>query len=903
MKSITHTFLFLAAFLAVGWVSAQDTIPLQIRLDTFQLDTFDFDSLGARKNISITISKDSIDAPVEYSSVDSNYLDNETRRVYLYGEAFVKYKDLSLTADYIVVDLDSSIAYASGLPDSLGEIVGKPVFTMGEESFPSDVIRYNFKTRKGFIYNAIAEEGDLLIRGSKTKFVAATSEPGRADDVLYNEGALITSCTHPEPHYGIRAKKVKTIPDKVAVVGASRLELFGVPTPIMLPFGFYPVSETRTAGIIFPRDYERSPQWGFGLREFGYYFPIKDWAEARITGDIYFNGSWGAQVSSNYLKKYKFRGNLTLGYSNRITEATSSYQETSRKSFKILLSHSQDPKAHPYQTIQGNINIQTEDYQSLNYNDAASVLTSSYSSNFSYHRTFPNKPYSLSVGLSHSQNTQTHAVRIDAPDVNFRINRVYPFKQKNRIGPEQWYEKIAFTYAGQAKSQINTTDTSLFDQNTWEKSQLGARHDATASTNFSVLKYFNFTPSINYDETWFFKTRERSFRFDPNDPTFVRPDTIFFPDGTINVIIPDTINPGIVDDDNLKPGFTAFRNMSASINMNTQIFGMIQSKKGWFRGIRHVIKPNIGFSYSPPSASLDTNKYYQYSRFSIEHPDSFKLYSRFDNLLFSARPDTVEQSLLNYSFTNLFEAKYFSRKDSTEKKLKLFDNINVSGNYNMAATVNKWSPVNISGNTRFFKGITTVTVGATYSFYALTPDNRLSTEFYSKQTNHLLRFDNMRLRFSTSLGFQDVMDIFTKKKSDIRKPGPKQPVEASKLPTSKDKFLDLLNRFSVNHEFQVNRFGMIGRDTTVIVAHTINMVGSMQLTPNWSVRFGNIGYDFQSKQLTYPDIGLARDLHCWEMSFNFQPTRGTYSFHIGVKPGSFDFLKFPHRRGNEGSRF
>ena len=251
MKSIPHTFLFIAAFLAQGWLSAQDTIPLRIRLDTFQLDTFEFDSLNNQNRISITVSKDSIDAPVEYGSVDSNYLDNETRRVYLYGEAFVKYKDLSLTADYIVVDLDSSIAYASGLPDSLGEIAGKPVFTMGEESFPSDVIRYNFKTRKGFIYNAIAEEGDLLIRGNKTKFVAATSEPGRADDVLYNEGALITSCTHPEPHYGIRAKKVKTIPDKVAVVGASRLELFGVPTPIMLPFGFYPVSETRAAGVRF----------------------------------------------------------------------------------------------------------------------------------------------------------------------------------------------------------------------------------------------------------------------------------------------------------------------------------------------------------------------------------------------------------------------------------------------------------------------------------------------------------------------------------------------------------------------------------------------------------------------------------------------------------------------------
>ena len=883
--------LFLINVYGIPYAQDDPGVPL----DTLpEMDSLSLDSVPEIRHL-IVMSPDSIDATVEYGSVDSNYLDNFTKRVYLFGDAYVRYKDLSLKADYIVVDLDSSIAFASGLPDSLGDMQGLPELTMADESFIAQRIRYNFKTRKGFIYNVVTEEGDLLIHGSKTKFVAATNDPDRPNDVLYNEGALITTCDLEEPHYGIRARKVKTIPDKLAVVGPSNLEIFGVATPVWLPFGFYPVSETRTAGIIFPSDYERSREWGFGIKDFGYYFPIKDWADARVTGDIYFNGSWGLALHSNYAKRYKFRGNLRLGISNRITEAPDSYLTSNRKSFTINLSHNQDQKAHPYQTLGGSINIQTNDYQSLNYNDAASVLTSQYSSNFNYSRIFPNKPYSLSLGLSHSQNTQTHDVTITAPELNFRLNRVYPFKIKNKPGPDRWYEKIAFQYSGQGRSQVSGKDTLLFEPETWENAQWGAQHKASASTNFSVFRYFNFTPSIDYGETWFFKTRTHVFRFDPSDPMFVRQDTIFFPDGSGYFIVPDTINTGVVESDSLDTGFRAFRSMSASVNMNTQIFGLLEFKKGWLRGVRHVIKPSIGFSYAPKS---DAN-YFVEEEFSVAFPDSTKQFSRFDNLLFGVRPIDQDQALLNYSFTNIFEAKYFSKRDSIDKKLKLFDNISVSGNYNFAARGDSlhFSPVNISGNTRLFKGITTVSVGASYSFYDINERGQLIGTFYAKSKGHLLRFDNLRLRFSTRLTLNEVIGLFSKSTQEV---SPREgPVNPSGLPSSKDKFLDLVSNFSINHELGIMRFGMPGRDTTVISTNSINLVGSMKLSANWSIRFGNIGYDFRSKQLTYPDIGLARDLHCWEMAFNVQPTRGTYTFHIGVKPGSFDFLKFPYGRNRQ----
>ncbi len=880
------------AFSPQGW--GQRAVPAKSPNDTIPSHLVSRDSLTSVQEIHVRISPDSLDAKVDYGSADSNYLDNASRRVYLYGKAYVKYKDLSLNADFIIVDLDSSIATAEGLPDSLGKLAGIPEFKMsGQEPIKAERMRYNFRTRRGLIYEALTTQRDLFIHGEKTKFVSNGDTLNR-DDVLYGTRALITTCDAPHPHFGIRATKIKTIPDKLAVIGPSNLELFGVPTPVWLPFGFYPVSSTRRAGIIFPRDYERSPQQGFGLREVGYYFPVGEKIDFKILGDIYFNGTWGLGVVSNYVQKYQYRGTVDIRYSRRISEPANDYRKNVEKSFSIRVSHTQDPKSNPNQTIGGSINIQSNDYESLNYNDAQSALTNTYSSNFNYSRKFPGKPYSLSAGMNHSQNTRTHIVTINAPELNFRLDRIYPFKRARRTGPEQWYEKIAFQYAGSGRSQVIGTDTTLFDTTTWQNFQYGMQHKASANVNFNVLKYFNFTPSIDYGETWFFKTQDRIFRFDPTDMDFVRNDTVYYPDSSGYFILPDTVSYGKVDMD-LKPGFEAFRTMSASISMNTQLFGTIQFKKGWLRGIRHVIKPSIGLSFSPKSPSA----YYQQLPFSVQYPDSSKRYSRFDGLLYSVRPTDVKQANINYSLTNLFEAKYWSRRDSTEKKLKLFDNINISGSYNMALKKNQnpWSPINISGNTRLWKGLTTISVGATYSVYALKSDGRLDTKSYYDATGHLLRFDNLRLRFSTRLSFEDIKSIFTRKAAQTNTEEQKSSGASKKLPSG-DLFLDLLSNFTISHELGLLRMGRTGKDTTITTTHTVNMIGSMRLTPNWHIRFGNIGYDFRSKQLTYPDIGLVRDLHCWQLSFNFQPDRGTYSFNIGVKPGTFDFLKFPYRRGN-----
>lgn len=891
MKYLIYIFLFCNGLALNTSAQTLDTIPESfipdVAVDTTFSDTILVEDRKNNSASQIVMSPDSLDAVVEYGSLDSNYLDNKEHKVHLFGEAYVHYKDLSLKADYIVVDLDSSIATAQGLPDSLGNIVGNPEFKMGEESFTAHKMRYNFVTRKGIITDALTQEGDLHIHGERTKFIAANPNVEADDDVLYAYRSLITTCDHTTPHFGIRARKVKTVPDKLAVIGSSNLELFSVPTPLWLPFGFYPVSENRAAGLILPRDYERSETWGLGIRDIGYYFPVSDWADVRLLADIYFNGTWGVGVVTNYAQKYKFRGNLAVRYSYRLSEIPNDYRNQIAKSFSVRLTHTQDAKSNPYQTLGGSINIQSNNFESLNYNDAQSALTNTYSSNFNYSRTFPGKPYALTAAFNHSQNTQSHLVTINAPELNFRVNRIYPFKNSRKPGPEQWYEKITFQYAGNTTSQITSTDTTLFDAQTWENAQFGAQHRANTSANINVAKYFNVTPSIDYSETWFFKTQDRMFKFDPNDMDFVESDTVFYPNGEVAYIEKDTIKYGEVNS-SLTPGFDVFRRVSGSINMNTQMFSTLQFKKGWLRGLRHVVKPSFGYAFSPASPQ----SYYQDVQFSVLYPDSTISVSRFDNLLYSVRPTNVRNSNLTYSFLNIFEAKYFSKKDSTEKKLKLFDNISVGGSYNMAAERNKFTPLAISGNTRFFKGITTLSVSAAYSFYGLEKDGSLSEEFYIKTDNKLFRFDFFRLRLSTRITFSDIKSIF--KSGTVTPPPPREGTYRDQS----SKFEELLSGFNINHEFGAVRVGMSGPDVTMVTTNSINMTGGMKLTPNWSIYFGNIGYDFISKRITYPDIGLSRDLHCWQMSFNWQPTRGTYAFNINVKPGTFDFLKVPYKRGN-----
>ncbi len=849
------------------------------------------DTLGPLASGGITYSKDSLDAPVDYTAVDSMIYDIADKKIHLYGDAKVNYTTISLEADHIIFDWETNIVTATGMPDSTGRMAGLPVFQDGEQNFTADSMRYNFQTRKGIVYEVTTQQNDVIVRGERSKFIVADQKDTTAQDYVYSRGAIFTTCNHPDPHYGIRSRKQKVVPNKLVVIGPSNLEIMGVPTPLWLPFGFFPISSGRQTGLMFPRDYEYSDQWGFGLRDVGWFFPLGEHFNLTLTGNIYLKGTWGVNARSQYRKRYKYNGSFDLGFDSRRSEDNEG--NISRpKSFVFRWSHRQDRNAHPTNTFGGSINIQTNNYQSRVNNDAQSVLQNQLNSNLSFNKIWLGKPYSFTASFSHSQNSATRNVTVNFPQLQFVTQAIYPFKRKERTGPERWYESIVLRYQSEVRNRFQATDTTLFTQRTLDEAQFGVRQQANLGTSFKVLKYFNLNPGINYEEVWYLRSIEKTF-----DPTLViENDTFVDPDDpTLISVVPDTVGYGAVDTDTLT-GFRSFRQYNASLSLNTQIFGTMRFRKGWLRGLRHVIKPSLSFSFSPNYLNPDLG-YYRFVQTDTRFPDDPQRYSIFDGGIYGAPPASGRRMALSYSLNNIFEAKYFSRKDSTDKKFKLFDNIVVSGNYNFVADSLKWSQVNVSGTTRFFKGVTTLSLRAVFDPYIQNENGRRVNVTQWSRNGRLLRFDNANARFASNLTVGKIRALFQGETEevveDLSAPRPDR-----NEPEPED-FLSLFENFRISHNLTLSWEDLPdGRDTFKINTHSINVVGNIKLTDKWDITIGSFGYDFVRKGFTYPSVGFNRDLHCWQMGMTWQPTRGTYAFYIQVKPGTLDFLRIPYERNN-----
>lgn len=930
----------------LGVLSAQ--VPadsLEISVDTLPLDTVllpldtipgSQDTTPTRENTlnmslsQVTLSSDSIDAPIKYSARDSMEYDIANKKIYLYGGAEVSYTTMNLKAGFIEFNWETGIVTAEGRVDSIGRTVEIPEFTDGDQAFKAQRMRYNFETQKGIIYDVSTTQQNLYVIGSKSKFIRTDVAQGDStvtQDIIYSQDAIFTTCNHPEPHYGIRSQRQKVIPGKLVIVGPSNLEIAGVPTPLWLPFGFFPVTEKRSKGLIFPRDYEYSRQWGYGIKDIAYYLPLNDYMDLTISGDIYLKGTWGLNALTNYRKRYKYTGSAGIGFSSRRTENDEGKIDF-QESYYLRVSHNQDSRAHPTRRLGGSINIQTNGYQQINRNDAQSVLQGQLSSNFSYDQAFPGKPYRLSIGLNHSQNTRTRDITINFPSINFQTQTMYPFKRKQAIGQERWYEQIALRYQGEAKNRFMAKDSTLFQQQTLTNAQFGARHEVSLNTSFKpmknytgknfilkTLKYFSVNPSINYEQVWNFKYDEVSARntFD------IIYDTLYNADSTEFMRVPiDTIFT--LRDTTSQFGFKPVQQMTASVGVNTQLFGTLLFKKGWLRGVRHVIKPSASFNYSPDYNIESLGFRDLVVQEDVDLFDTIR-YNIFNNNIYLPPSLSGRQMSISYSINNIFEAKYFSKRDSTEKRLKLFDNIYINGNYNFARDTLKWSQVSMSGTTRFFKGISTLSASAAFDPYATGDKGQRINRFYWNTDGKILRFVNANFRFTSGItvgkirellrGTQDEQIVETENRSGIDSNLEEEGPARAPAGQSKDKkvlgqqenLLDLLENFRINHNFVFEFREINGRDTALLSTHSLNLDGSIQLTPNWSIRVGNIGYDFISKRITYPDLGFIRNLHCWQLSFNWFPQRRAYSFSLYVRDNPLNFIKIPYQRNNADGRF
>ena len=841
----------------------------------------------AQRGIAKIAAKQDLDDVVEYGSKDSTELDNKNQILRLWGDAYVFYQKYKIKAHYIQIDLKNNIATAEVGKDAKGRPIGKPDILIDGEQVVANKLSFNFKTKKGIIYDGRMKQTDLYINGSRIKVIAGPIDSVNTDDVIYQQDALITTCNHPEAHFGILASKMKIVPDRVAVIGPAYVKIGGVPTPLVMPFGFFPMKKTKQTGILFPNDYNFSPLWGYGLKNIGYYFPINDRLDLILQGDIYLRGSHRVGITANYNRRYKFNGNASLEYSTYYGEAVSDrrYSKTRETAYRLTLKHNQDPKANPYHKFSGNADIQfgKSKFQSLNYNDANSALNNNLYSNITYSRIFSGKPYSFSAAMSHSQQLVTRDFTLELPNLNFNTQSIFPFKNPKRV-EEKWYDQISFTYSAELKNRFATKDSILFTPQTLKSSKQGMRQNANVTSSYKVMKYFNISPSFSYSEVWGFNEVKQSF-----DPTQIYvDDTTFFNVEKDSFTIKDKLLfNGRASKDTLNK-FGAYRTFNASVGINTQLFGLMQFKKGFLRGIRHQIRPTVALAFAPNYQS-----YYDSIQVSNNPNVSRNSYNRYQEYIYGGPPNSGPQLGLNFNISNTLEAKVMGRLDTVARKVKIFESFGINTFYNFVADSLKLSPLSYNATTRLFKGLSTLSMNGSFDFYDRNSKDQKIDVFLWNSQKKIARFVIFSATLNTSMTVQKIRKFLA---GDLSESEAATRKDNNKIDLSNQSFWDLLDNFSINHTLNVAARDEIGKNKFRFNTNSVTFSGSIAITEKWGINFNYFGYDFKNKSIVYPDLGFSRDLHCWQMSLNWQPVRGTYSFTIGVKPGTLDFIKIPNSK-------
>jgi hypothetical protein len=844
----------------------------------------------------VRIGSGGLDDQVAYTARDSMWFDVEKKQVHLYGEATVTYTSIVLKAAYILLDYEQNTIVGMPMTDSLGRTTGLPEFADKDQKFSAKELRYNFKTKKGLIKEAYTAQENMYILGSKAKFVQTESQDTSKapTNTIYNENALITTCDHPNPHFGVRARKLKVIPDKLVVVGPSLVEISGIPTPLVLPFGFFPITKTRKHGIILPRDFNLNDPRGLGILDLGYYIPLSQHADLKLNFDYYLRGSHTIGATSRYKKLYKYDGYFDLSYSNNIQEDQLA-KKISDKSYSIKWSHSQDQKANPYHKFSGSINLETNQNSRRNNNDFKSVYNNNRNSAMTYNRIFQGKPYSLQVGFSHSQTTSTRRMTVNFPNVDFNLNRIYPFKKKQSVGKEAWYERLTLTYSSKFRNTLSGIDSSFFARKTLDSALYAAEHRASSDLQMKLFKFINIAPRISYQESWYWQTIERAL-----DTTIVYKYDTIDDNGEILLVVDTAATRfGTVRTDIVK-GFKPFRTFDAGISANTSLYMTKLFKRGWLRGVRHVLTPSVGFTYTPDFTQEKYDYFRTYQTDVRPNVSREQEYNIFEQALFGRPSSSASPLSISYSLRNVLEMKYFSRKDTTTKLVKLFNNLAFNGSYSLTAKELKWSEIRTASNFNLFKNIVRVNWNLALDPYQYDPIARKRiNKFLRKEEGKLFRISNFGISVNAGLSIQELRGLFVKNEDSETKLGSAPPRD-----TEADDLLSIVNSFRLSYFFGIDKEILRdGRDTFVISRNSFNVSGSVPLTSKWTFNLNNISYDLTAKQLVYPDIGISRDLHCWEMSMSWQPVRGTYTFAINVRPGPLDFLRIPYRKNNVDTIF
>lgn len=829
-----------------------------LRYDSTAIDTTAADS--AKR-------KPGIDAPVDYECTDSLVYDAETRLVHLYGKAQVKYMDMTLNAAKITMNMDSSMVRAAGERDTAGILQDKPVYSQGSDNYHSELMAFNFKTKKGYITNVETTQGDGFMQSQHSKRAA--------DGTLYLEHAKYTTCDAKHPHFYLALSRAKVRPGKESVFGPAYLVVADVPLPLAVPYGFFPFNKKYSSGFIMP-SYGDETSRGFYLRDGGYYFAINDYMDVKALGEIYTKGSWGLSAETNYRKRYRYNGNFYISFLRTVDGEKNMPDYAVTKSLKVQWTHSKDAKASPNTTFSARVNFASENYERSNlesmYNPLA-YTQSTRASSVSFSHTFPSIGLNIAGSTNLTQSLRDSSVSMTLPDLSISLNRFYPFRRKHQAGKERWYEKISMSYTGSLSNSINTKEDKLFKSNLVKDWRNGMQHRIPIDATFQVFKYINISPQFSLRDIMYTNRVMRSW------------------DETTQKEVADTTY-----------GFYNLYDWSLGVSANTTLYGFYKPWRKLFGdkiiAVRHVFKPSVSFSYAPDFTSSHYGYQRTYVKTDANGEVSTVTYSPYSGGIYSY-PSGTKQGMITMSVSNNVEMKVKSDRDTTgERKISIIDELYGALSYNMAAETRPWSNLNTRIRLKLTKNYTfsMAAVFATYA-YAFDKNGRVVTSDRTEWSyGRFGRFQGMSQNLSYTFNNETLSKLFSRRSDrstanndetdtdtdtdaedanidpDLRnaKKGGKQKKQKAKV--DEDGYL----RFSLPWSFTVSYGISMAEDRSKQInvrrmrypysfTQTMNFSGYLRIAEGWNISFTS-GYDFNYHELSMTTASVSRDLHCFEMS-------------------------------------
>ncbi len=881
-------------------------IPDTTKMDSLQLAIYHHNKAiddSIRADSMMRARSNGIDAPVKYSAEDSLVYDAESGTAYLYGNSKVDYENMKLTSDKVHMNLDKSTVRATGTVDSTAEggIKGKPVFTMGKDEYKSDTMAFNFKSKKGLIKGIYTEQQDGFLSG----------EVGKRDSTgsVYLQHGRYTTCDKPHPDFYIALSRAKVRPGKDVVFGPAYLVVADVPLPLAIPYGFFPFSKKYSSGFIMPSYGDESDR-GFYLRDGGYYFAISDKWDLKLLGEIYTKGSWGVSAASNYRKRYRYSGSFLFSYQDSKTGDKGLPDFAEQESFKIQWNHRQDPKANPYSSLAASVNFATSSYERNNLNSMYNPQTltqSTRTSSVSWSTGFSSIGLSLSATTNLAQNMRDSSIQITLPDLNISLSRFYPFKRKHLVGKERWYEKISMSYTGQLANSISTKEDKLLHSNLIKDWKNAFQHTIPVQANFTLFNYINVTPSFNFTDRMYSKKVTRGW------------------DNTLQKeVVRDTIY-----------GFHNVYNWSMNVGASTKLYGFWVPNRKLFgdkiQAIRHVITPQVSFSYSPNFGARRYGYYdsYQYT----DASGNVKLveYSPYQDELYSV-PGKYKTEMISWDVSNNIEMKIKSDKDTTGyKKISIIDELGASMSYNAAADYHRWSDLSMRLRLKWWKNYT-FSMNAQFATYAYELDAN-GKPYVGNHTEwgygRLPRFQGMSQNFSFTLNPEKLKKWFGRKddkdddKVSVDSDGPDTNIESNMdddlekgkyaakkkrgniAETDDDGYMSFNMPWSLTIGYGITmRENTAGRFNTKTMRYpykftqTLNFSGNIRISDGWNINFSS-GYDFENHAMSMTTASLSRDLHCFNMSASVVLAPYTsYNFTFRCNAATLtDALKYDKRSG------